>query len=174
MSRCVIFLATFLLLFVSDQAPALAWSCKSPAWGFGAGATATSSDGFDDPSWVGDGSFECFGNDRIRPRGTLGIANLEGDPNGIGGDATYGFLTGGIMFGRVASGVATLGVYHVTLDAPIVPETSRQLEFGYNGGVRFLLPMGHDAGVTFEALFHRVRGDGPNNLFTFTVGLFGW
>src|SRR5438093_12856510 len=107
MSRCAIFLATFLLLFVSDQAPALAWSCKVPAWGFGAGATATSSDGFDDPSWVGDGSFECFGNDRIRPRGTLGIANLEGHPNGAGGDATYGFLTSGIMFGRVASRVAS-------------------------------------------------------------------
>src|SRR5262245_22494922 len=132
--RTLLGLPMLVLMATSDLK---AWSCESPAWGWNVGVTSTSEPEFQDPSWTSHVTFECFGP-KVRPRGILGLANLD---QGKSSDATYGYLAGGLMFGRVVSGTVALGVYHVTLDEPIVSDTTRKLEFGYNGGVQFLLPV---------------------------------
>jgi hypothetical protein len=71
-------------------------------------------------------------------------------------------------------GTLNAGLYYTYLKAPIISETAHEVEFGYNGGIRFLLPMGHNAGIPFDVLYHRVSGPGPDSFWTFTVGLFFW
>ncbi len=91
--------------------------CFPQAWGFNIGATATSEEHFEDPSWTASGSLECFGDRLVQPRALLGIANLNGDAAVRDADATYVFVGGGIAIGRLVYGTVSLGIYHVSLDS---------------------------------------------------------
>jgi hypothetical protein len=71
-------------------------------------------------------------------------------------------------------GTLSAGLYDVSVDEPLVSDSTHDLEFGYNGGIRPLRPMGHNAGLPFEVLYHRTNSTGPDNFWTFTVGLFFW
>ena len=149
-------------------------SCFPDAGSVFFGSSRTSTDDFSN-RWVVGGSLECFESARLlQPRVLVGLAALEGDSTLRGADARYLFSTGGISFGQLFYATLGAGVYVTHLEAPIVPDSSYQLEFGYNGGVRFLLPMGHNAGIPFELLYHRIGGPGPDNLWTFTIGVMGW
>jgi hypothetical protein len=37
-----------------------------------------------------------------------------------------------------------------------------------------LLPHGHDAGFSFEVLYHCVDGPDPDSFWTLTLGIFAW
>ena len=78
MTRIGAFCAAFLLLTLLSL-PAYGASCASPAWGASVGATGTADDDLYSPSLAANGSFECFGNPKVRPHFSLGVANLEAD-----------------------------------------------------------------------------------------------
>ncbi len=144
------------------------------AGGVSLGVTNTSQDHFKNPSWAVSGTVECFGDHLLQPRGVFGVSSLRGNSTIQGADATYAYATGRIAFGRIVYGTVNAGLYYTHLEAPIVPKGARDFEFGYNGGIRVILPMGHNAGIPFDLLYHRVNGSGPDSFWTFTVGLFGW
>jgi hypothetical protein len=167
--RNVASILAILLFYVSPVSA----SCER-AGGVSVGLATTSEDGFDHPGWALSGTFECFSGRLLEPRGLFGLSSLEADSSLADAKAKYAFATGGIAFGQLFYGTLGVGAYYRDLDAPITAEGSRGLEFGYNGGVRFLLPMGHNAGIPFDLLYHHVNGPGPDSFWTFTVGLFGW
>lgn len=167
------FLAACVLLAFAGSSTLRA-GCFPQAGGFNLGATQTPEANIDNPGWTGSGSLECFGDRLLQPRALFGIANLRGNDSVQEADATYLFATGGIVFGRLIYGTLSAGLYEVSVHEPLVSDSTHDLAFGYNGGIRFLLPMGHNAGLPVEVLYHRTNATAPDNFWTFTVGLFFW
>ena len=153
-------------LFILACVPAFGTECGS-AWGGSAGVTVTGGGTDSSSTFAASGSFECLGKPKVRPEAALGGGGLKLEN---GESSGYAFLVGGLRFGKGVSGSVSVGVY----DVPTNSRSGRQSEFGYNAGVRFLMPAWEKGGYTIEALGHAVQGDGPSSLFTLTIGVLFW